>query len=297
MKVTLIGHGSLMSGRGLAFSGTFQIYDACIVALNNCKRGFAKLSKYGDRFATDLEIASLPLEGEIVSCETKPDGRVEALGLTVTLEDFGRLVKREGYQPASMYRLVERARENRLGVAEWLWNLDAQNGHDLVAYRRQLFAITGYTSPHYIPHPVRLNGTDYALIFLAPGFEGTGSPDVVSVREQTGIENILTTAETWRRKPNDDQIAYFLSCLLGGAHGICVQDFLSTIADETDLAGQLYQRLRPVQPVLPVLAEEVACFLETTGLTQQQYQRAFGRPEAALRRSGLQGFLDGFDDR
>ena len=100
MKVTLIGHGSLMSGRGLAFSGTFQIYDACIVALNNCERGFAKLSKYGDRYATDLEIAKLPLEGEVVSCETEPDGRVEALGLTVTLEDFGRLVKREGYQPA-----------------------------------------------------------------------------------------------------------------------------------------------------------------------------------------------------
>ena len=297
MKVTLIGHGSLMSGRGLAFSGTFQIYDACIVALNNCERGFAKLSKYGDRYATDLEIAKLPLEGEVVSCETEPDGRVEALGLTVTLEDFGRLVKREGYQPASMYRLVERARENSLGVAEWLWNLDAENGHELVAYRRRLFAITGYTSPHYIPHPVRLNGADYALIFLAPGFEGTGSPDVMSVRQQTGIENVLTTAETWRGKPNGDQIAYFLSCLLGGAHGICVQDFLSTIADETDLAEQLYQRLQPVQPVLPVLAEEVACFLATTGLTQQHYQRAFGRPEAALRRSGLKDFLDGFEGR
>lgn len=294
MEVTVIGHGSLMSGRGLSFSGTFHIHNACIVTLNGCARGFAKLSKYGDRFATDLEIAKLPLEGEVVSYETEPDGRVEALGLTVTLEDFGRLVKREGYQPASMYRLVERARENGLGVAEWLWNLDAQNGHELVAYRRQLFAITGYTSPHYIPHPVRLNGTDYALIFLAPGFEGTGSPNVVSVREQTGIENILTTAETWHRKPNDDQIAYFLTCLLGGAHGICVQDFLSTIAAETDLAGQLYQRL---QPVLPVLAEEVACFLETTGLTHTQYQRAFGSPEVALRRSGLKGFLDGFDDR
>ena len=138
---------------------------------------------------------------------------------------------------------------------------------------------------------MRLNGTDYALIFLAPGFEGTGSPDVVSIREQTGIENILTTAETWRQKPNDDQIAYFLTCLLGGAHGICVQDFLSTIAAETYLAGRLYQHL------MPVLAEEVGCFVETTGLNHKQYQRAFGRPEAALRRSGLKGFLDGFDDR
>ena len=216
MEVTVIGHGSLMSGRGLSFSGTFQLRTARIVALNGCTRGFAKLSKYGDRFATDLELEQPALEGTIVSPQTVPDGRVEALGLSVSLEDCGRLVKREGYRPEAMLTLVERARKHGLGVAEWLWRLAAEQAHDLVAYRRQLFSITGYTSPHYIPHPVRLAEVGYALIFLAPGPRGTGTPDVVSIRQQTGINTVLSTVETWRRKPNEDQIAYFLSCLLGG---------------------------------------------------------------------------------
>ena len=289
MEVTVIGHGSLMSGRGLSFSGTFQLRTACIVALAGCTRGFAKLSKYGDRFATDLELEQPVLEGTIVSPHTAPDGRVEALGLSVSLEDCGRLVKREGYRPEAMLTLVGRARKYGLGVAEWLWRLAAEQAHDLVAYRRQLFSITGYTSPHYIPHPVRLAEAGYALIFLAPGPRGTGTPAVVSIRQQTGINTVLSTVETWRRKPNEDQIAYFLSCLLGGVHGINVRDFLASVWDNRVLAETLYQRIQPV------LAGEVECFLHTTGLTPEQYASAFGSAEAALRRSGLGDFLDGFD--
>ncbi len=287
MEVTVIGHGSLMSGRGLSFSGRFQVRTARIVALDHCRRGFAKLSKYGDRFATDLELEQPALEGAIVSPQTAPDGQVEALGLSVSLEDCGRLVKREGYRPEALLTLVERARG--LGVAEWLWQLAAEQAHDLGAYRRRLFLITGYTSPHYIPHPVRLAEAGYALIFLAPGPRGTGTPDVVSIRQQTGIDTILNTAETWRRKPNEDQTAYFLSCLLGGAHGINVRDFLASVGENRDLAETLSQRIRSG------LAEEGGCFLQTTGLTTEQYTQAFGSPEAALRRGGLGDFLERFD--
>ena len=289
MEVTIIGHGSLMSGRGLSFSGRFQLRTAGIVALDGCTRGFAKLSKYGDRFATDLELEQPALKGALVSPHTVPDGRVEALGLSVSLEDCGRLVKREGYRPEAMLTLVERARNHGLGVAEWLWQLAAEQAHDLGAYRRQLFSITDYTSPHYIPHPVRLAEAGHALIFLAPGPRGTGTPDVVSVRQQTGINTILSTAETWRRKPNEDQIAYFLSCLLGGAHGINVRDFLTSAGDHRELAATLCQRIRPV------LVEEAECFLQTTGLAPEQYTRAFGSSEAALRRSGLGDFLERCD--
>ncbi len=289
MEITFIGHGSLMSGRGLSFSGRFQLWTACIVALAGCTRGFAKLSKYGDRFATDLELEQPALEGTIVSPHTAPDGRVEALGLSVSLEDCGRLVKREGYRPEAMLTLVGRARKYGLGVAEWLWRLAAEQAHDLGAYRHQLFSITGYTSPHYIPHPVRLAEAGYALTFLAPGPRGTGTPAVVSIRQQTGINTILSTVETWQRKPNEDQIAYFLSCLLGGVHGINVRDFLTSVGDHRELAEALYQRIRPV------LAEEAECFLQTTGLTPEQYAQAFGSSEAALRRSGLGDFLEGFD--
>ena len=289
MEVTVIGHGSLMSGRGLSFSGTFQMRTAYIVALDHCRRGFAKLSKYGDRFATDLELEQPALEGAVVSPQTAPDGRVEALGLASRWKTVAAWSNEKGIGQRPMLTLVERAQKHGLGVAEWLWQLAAEQAHDLAAYRRRLFLMTDYTSPHYIPHPVRLAEAGYALIFLAPGPRGTGTPDVVSVRQQTGITTILNTTETWRRKPNEDQMAYFLSCLLGGAHGINVRDFLASVGENRDLAETLSQRIRSV------LAEEVACFLQTTGLEPEPYTQAFGSPEAALRRGGLGDFLESFD--
>jgi predicted metal-binding membrane protein len=74
MDVTIIGHGSLMSGLGLSSSGTFQVSQARVVALAGCRRGFAKLSRYGDRFATDLEVTRLPLQGCVMSPAAAPSG-------------------------------------------------------------------------------------------------------------------------------------------------------------------------------------------------------------------------------
>ena len=291
MDVTLIGHGSLMSGRGLARSGRLQVRSAGIVALRGCRRGFAKLSKYGDRLATDLEITHSALEANVIPPAGAPDGRGEALGLRVSADDGLRLVQREGYRPAALQAVMERAEADGLGVAEWLWRLAAECGHDVAAYRERLCALTGYTSPHYIPHPVRLGADDsglhdYALLFLAPGRHGTGSPDVTSVRERTGIDGLFTTAEAWRRKPNVGQLAYVVSCLLAGVHGIDVRDLLSDVEPQTDLAQRLAERIRTEAD------GEAACFLETTGLSETAYARAFGGGRTALRRSGLEGFLD-----
>jgi hypothetical protein len=152
-------------------------------------------------------------------------------------------------------------------------------------YRRQLFALTGFTSPHYIPHPVRLTEGQYALIFLAPGFEGTGSDVVMSVRQQTGIQEVMNMHETWIRKPNDDQLSYFLSCLLGGVHGVNVRDLLVSVSDDPDLTILLQNRLRQE------LQEEVSRFLMATGLTPETYERAFGVRDRCLTRSGLHAFL------
>lgn len=291
MDVTLIGHGSLMSGRGLARSGRLRVHSAGIVALRGCRRGFAKLSRYGDRLATDLELAHFPLEADAVSPADRTDGRVEALGLRVCADDGLRLVQREGYRPAALQAVMERAKAAGLGVAEWLWRLAAECGHDVATYRERLCTLTGYTSPHYIPHPIRLNADDsglhdYALLFLAPGRYGTGSPDVTSVRERTGIDGLFTAAEAWRRKPNDGQLAYVVSCLLAGVHGIDVCDLLAGIEPQTDLARLLAERIRTEAD------GEAACFLETTGLSETAYTRAFGGGRTALRRSGLEGFLD-----
>jgi len=147
--------------------------------------------------------------------------------------------------------------------------------------------LTGFTSSHYIPHPVRLAEAGYALIFLAPGFEGTGADDVISVRQETGIHTLMSTREAWRRKPNEDQLAYFLSCLLGGVHGIGMHDLLATVSEEPALVTELTSRIRPA------MENEKKRFLTTTGLTPEGYHRSFGEPESALARSGLGDFLSG----
>lgn len=287
MEVTVIGHGSLMSGQGLSFSGTLQVKAASIVALAGCARGFAKLSRYGDRFATDVESSHWPLTGRSVAPRTTPNGEVEALALTVSLEDFSGLVKREGYSPIAMHQLAILAQAQGKSLADFLCSIHEEAGHDRVVYRRRLWDLTGFTSPHYIPHPVRLGEESCALIFLAPGGEGTGADAVISVRQATGIQAVMNTRDTWRRKPNDEQLTYFLSCLLGGVHGINVRDILSSVREERTLAERLREQLRQR------LAGEQEQFLAITTLSREQYHRAFGESETALQRSGLAEFLYG----
>jgi hypothetical protein len=287
MEVTVIGHGSLMSGQGLCFSGTLQVKAASIVALAGCVRGFAKLSRYGDRFATDVESPHWPLTGRSVAPTVMPNGEVEALALTVSLEDFSCLVKREGYSPLAIQQLATMAQEQGKSLADFLWSIHEEAEHDRVTYRCRLWGLTGFTSSHYIPHPVRLGDGSCALIFLAPGFEGTGADAVIAVRQETGIQVVMNMSETWRQKPNEDQLTYFLSCLLGGVHGINVRDLLTPVREERTLVKRLRDQLRQR------LAMEREQFLTVTSLSRQHYQQAFGNAEAALQRSGLAEFLFG----
>ena len=287
MEVTVIGHGSLMSGQGLTFSGTLQVKEASIVALAGCVRGFAKLSRYGDRFATDVESPQWPLTGRLVAPTVMPNGEVETLALTVSLEDFSCLVKREGYSPIAMQQLATMAQEQGKSLADFLWSIHEEAEHNRVAYRRRLWVLTGFTSPHYIPHPVRFDDGRCALIFLAPGCEGTGADEIIAVRQETGIQVVMNTSETWRRKPNEDQLTYFLSCMLGGVHGINVRDFLTPVREERALAERLWDQLHQR------LAVEQEQFLAVTSLSREHYRRAFGDTDVALNRSGLTEFLFG----
>jgi len=143
----------------------------------------------------------------------------------------------------------------------------------------------GYTSPHYIPHPVRLDGERFAVTFLAAGAEGSGSERVVPVRVRTGNQTLMTAAEAWQRKPNPTQIDYFTACLLGGMHGISVRDLLQPLANERALSDRLRAVLAVEQrPELPR-------FMEMTGLNHAAYWQAFGPPTHSIKRSGLEEFL------
>ena len=291
MDVTILGHGSLMSGRGLSFSGTFAVRRACIVALAGCRRGFAKLSMYGNRFATDVAIQQFPLVGRVVSplhsIHQAADRSIETFALTVSLDDSYRLIKREGYKPEAAQKLADIAQARGYGLADFLWELYAEGEHDVVTYRRRLFELTDYTSSHYIPHPVPIDEYGIALIFLAPGAEGTGSDAVISIRQQTGMHIVMSAGQTWQHKPNEEQLTYFLSCLLGGVHGVKIHDLLPHTGDDPQLILALTDRL---QQGIDTEREQ---FLETIGFAAERYRQVFGEPEQLLRRSGLHDFLAG----
>jgi hypothetical protein len=137
---------------------------------------------------------------------------------------------------------------------------------------------------------VQLDAEKCALIFLAPGFEGTGADEVIAVRQETGIHAVMNTHETWRRKPNEDQLTYFLSCLLGGVHGVNVRDLLPT-QEEPVLVNQVREKLAQR------LAVERERFLAVTTLSREHDHRVFGDPETALERSGLTDFLSDADEK
>jgi hypothetical protein len=101
------------------------------------------------------------------------------------------------------------------------------------------------------------------------------------------MHTIMTTVEAWRRKTNEDQLSYFLSCLLGGAHGVSIHDLLLSVSEEPVLIERLRERLTQV------LAEEHARFLVTTGVSFEEYRRFLGDPEEACERGGLTHLLKG----
>jgi len=287
--VVVIGYGSLMSGLGLDPFGHLHLRAASRLALVNARRGFGKFSQHGDRFAMVLEAAQpgQPIEARLLATDTPVGDTPEAIGLLVQPADLSRLCEREGYSGGAIQRLREEAASKGLELAAFLWGVFADVAFDLGLFRQRLFKLVGYTSPHYVPHPIRLDDRRFAITFLAPGREGTGSERIVPVRVRTGTEALLTISEAWRRKPNSTQLSYFLACLLGGVHGICVTDLLQPLAEDAGLA----QRLRTA--LVEEARREVPRFLSLSGLDHNAYWQGFGPPTQTLRRSGLEQFLRG----
>jgi hypothetical protein len=287
--VLVLAYGSLTSGFGLHHLGPLRTRSATRVAFTNARRGFGKLSQRGDRFAMVLEPApgDGPIGARILAAATPADGAVEGLALAIPPVALARLADREGYTSGALQRLGEDAARDGVPLAEHLWAVFAAAGHEVTAFRERLFRRIGYTSPHYVPQPVRLADGRCALTFLAPGAEGTGCDRIVAVRVRTGQTALLDLVEAWQRKPNRTQLAYAVACLLGGVHGIAVQDLLASLAHD----GQLGEALRLA--VATEQRQELARFLAATNLAAADYFAAFGPASHALARSGLDGFLRG----
>jgi hypothetical protein len=287
--VLVIGYGSLMSGLGLQVLGQLHVRGVSRVALRNARRGFGKFSQHGDRFAMVLEplAPEQPFQARLLAPDAPPEEGPEGLALLLSPNDVARVAEREGYSSGAFRRLREEAAGARLEIAAFLDQLHEACGFDASVYRQQLFRLVGYTSPHYIPHPIRVDGQQAGLTFLAPGAEGSGSSRVVPVRVRTGSTTLMTLAEAWQRKPNRTQLTYFAACLLGGVHGVLVEDILATL----DAAPGLCERLRSV--LAAEQPQELARFLRATNLGQQAYWEALGPTTHSLRRSGLERRLRG----
>lgn len=265
--LTVIAYGSLMSGLGLTRFGTLPVTGVGRVRLHGCTRGFGKFSMYGDRFAMIVEAAAAttPIRAETLAANDEGHGGVEALSLTVALPEFVAIAGREGYAADACWALARQAESAGRDLAHHLWALLEQASFDQVVYRRALLEAIGYTSPHYIPHPVETGGGP-AIVFLAPGNEGSGADGVVPIRVQSALTRVLSLSEVWRIKPNSDQLDYIAMSLLGEVHGVSLADVYGNLAEDRPLLNRVRERVvedAPVEPerfraMLHLSAEEYA---------------------------------------
>jgi len=262
--ITVIAYGSLMSGLGLSGLGHLPVTRAMPVRVGNARRGFGKLSQYGDRYAMVLE----PLDpSQPIAVAPNGTGALDALALSVSLNDFARVAAREGYAAAAVFALADWAADHETTLASQLWHTLVAADFDLARYRRALCDAIGYTSPHYIPHPVAMPGAAPAVTFLAPAAEGSGDDAMVPVRLQTGMTRVLSLAEAWRLKPNDSQLDYFAMCLLAEVHQLSLRDVLDGTDDE--LLAKLQARIACEQTL------EVQRFRAVLGLDAGTYAARF----------------------
>jgi len=266
--VQLIGYGSLMSGLGLATVERLEVLDAARVRLRNCRRGFGKLSRFGDRYAMALDPVR---SGEPIVAQAANEGAdgIDALALTLPLDAFRRIAAREGYRPEAIDLLVEQAGEDGMSLPSFLWRVLEAASFDHARYRGRLFELTGFTSAHYIPHPVAVGGGSPAITFLAPGREGSGCDAVVPIRVATGMTTLLSLQEAWDLKPNASQIEYFVMCLLAAVHGISLGDLLDDVEEDASLAPLLGDRLDAERP------REGERFMTLLGLDPERYRARF----------------------
>ncbi len=270
---TVLAYGSLMSGLGLASLAPLSVADARRVRLSGCRRGFGKLSQYGDRFAMVLEPTApgVPIRARDVDAATPRDGEsgVDALALTLPVSELARVAQREGYRADAFLALARVAERTGTSLGTHLLALAERVGHDVARYRRALADTIDYASPHYVPHPVATEGDVPAIVFLPPGPEGSGRDDVVPIRVQTAETRLLTFRRTWSLKPNRSQLDYATTCILAECHGLSLADVLGDLRAYLPLARLVDARLAPELPV------ERARFRAALGLGEERYAARF----------------------
>jgi hypothetical protein len=274
----VVGYGSLLSGYGILAKrrgGRSRLVarDAFPVLIDNARRGLAKPSSHGHYLAMDLEPLdrSRPITARV---GRKRSGNIGALGLVFDREWAESIALREEYSPDKFVELVRIADGAGKSIGDFLFDIARRTGYDMLAYRRELCAVLGYTSPGYIFHPMPLDDGRVAIIAVGSGYEGSGDPGVRSRRAECGIERLLTLREALAlgqfKIERDGQLGYFVECILGGLRGIFVADLIAGIDLNSDIGSEVARRFKSMAE------NERERFMAATSFAPQRYIARFG---------------------
>jgi hypothetical protein len=278
----VIGYGSLLSGYGLLSErrggGSKLIArDAFAVRLGNARRGLAKPSNHGHYLAMDLEPVR---RGEPIVARAGVDAPdkigadgIGGVGLVFDREWAALIARREEYAPAMFLELIARADAAGAGLGEFLLEIARRTDFDLLAYRVELRKLLGYTSPGYIFHPVPLADGRVGIAAIGSGYEGSGDPAVRSRRSELGMDRLLSMREAMEVRSFEldraGQAGYFAECVLGGMHGLAVDDLMTDLDLETDWGGELMRRFMSAAP------GELERFMQASSLDAARYRAQF----------------------
>lgn len=281
----VIGYGSLLSGYGLLAErrgggSRLVARDAFAVRLDNARRGFAKPSTHGHYLAMDLEPVH---RGEPIMARAGLDGAqgIGAVGLVFDREWAPLIARREEYEPPKFLELIARADAAGAGLGEFLLEIARRTAFDLLAYRTELRKLLGYTSPGYIFHPVPLADGRVAIAAIGSGYEGSGDPAVRSKRHELGMDRLLSMREAMAVRSFEldraGQAGYFAECVLGGMHGLAVDDLMAELDLAADWGGELMRRFASAAP------GELERFMRASSLDAARYRAQFpGVPHECL---------------
>jgi len=218
--------------------------------------------------------------GVPISASSAADsGGIGGLLLTFDREYAPLIARREEYDPDAFLRLIGLADRAGLPLGKFLMEIACDTNFDLLAYRIALLTMLDYTSPGYIFHPIEIDDGRIAIVAIGSGFEGSGDPKVVSRRFQYKMDRLLSLDESMRTEiPGFDragQIGYYAECVLGGLHGVDVDDLALGFHADGDWARDLAAHLGPIA------AGERERFLEATSLDAAQYGERFSSNRTA----------------
>jgi hypothetical protein len=278
----VIGYGSLLSGYGLLAErrgggSKLVARDAFAVRLVNARRGFAKPSSHGHYLAMDLEPVR---RGEPIVAHAGHDGTdkigaggIGAVGLVFDREWAALIARREEYDSAKFLELIALADAAGAALGEFLLEIARRTEFDLLAYRVELRKLLGYTSPGYIFHPVPLADGRVAIAAIGSGYEGSGDLAVRSKRNELGMDRLLSMREAMEVRSFEldraGQAGYFAECVLGGMHGLAVDDLMMEFDLETDWGGELIRRFMLAAP------GELERFMRASSLDDARYRAQF----------------------